>query len=294
MINMEIKILNDEERRNCHHLFRNNDLFRHWHPILSEIERELTKMDAISIWYNADVVLRHLRSVTEYRDEELNFIHSEISRGNTKEVVSTIMAVVLTRLINATEEGHEEEDIPNDLICNAILKKHYEDVFFNKVMNVFFKRNIGNDGKKVVITPFDPMTQNVSLVDMDDVTKKEIDDYVNRVMEATEGLKVYIKDWEEWGKLWESICLDIELKALLKDISPRGTEWGFNQKMVCNVIGMYVRVKLNNPSITSINDALGTKNLRKYISNHCAHDSDSSPLSKEQHTKILNLIKQST
>lgn len=291
---MDIKVLSDEERRKCHAYFRTNDLFRHWMPILSEIEGNIMGMDAISIWYNADVVLRHLRSVTEYRDEELNFIHSEISRGNTKEVVSTIMAVVLTRLINATEEGHEEEDIPNDLICNAILKKHYEDVFFSKIMNVFFKRNIGNDGKKVVITPFDPMTQNVSLDDMDDVTKKEIDDHVNKVAEVTNGLKVYLKDWEKWKDLWKSICLDIELMALLKDISPRGSEWGFNQKMVCNVIGMYVDVKLNNLSKTSINDALGAKNLRKYISNHCAHDSDSSPLSKEQHTKILNLIKQST
>lgn len=288
---MEIKKLNDEERRNCHQLFRNNDLFRHWHPILSEIERNFTEMDAISVWYNADVVLKHLRSVTEFRDEELNFIHSEISRNNTKEVVSTIMAVVLTRLINATEEEHEEEDMPNDLICNAILKNHLEDVFFDKMMNVFFKRNIGNDGKKVVITPSDPMTQNTLLDDMDDIAKKEINDYVNRVMEVTGGLKVYIKDWNEWENLWKSICLDIELLALLKDISPRGSEWGFNQKMVCNVIGMYVVAKSSDISITSINNALGTKNLRKYISNHCAHKSDSSPLSKEQHDKILKMIK---
>ena len=248
-------------------------------------------MDAISVWYNADVVLRHLRSVTEFRDEKLIFIHSEISRNNTKEVVSTIMAVVLTRLMNATEEGHEEEDMPNDLICNAIIKKHYMDFFFDKIMSVFFRRNIGNDGKKVVITPFDPMEQSISLDDMDDILKKEMNDYVNRVMEETNGLKLYFKDWSEWENLWKSICLDIELLALLKDISPRGSGWGFNQKMVCNVIGMYVGVKLNNPSITSINNALGTKNLRKYISNHCAHDSDSSPLSKEQHDKILKMIK---
>lgn len=291
MTSMKIKILNDEERRNCHHLFRNNDLFRHWHPILSEIERNFTKMDAISVWYNADVVLRHLRSVTEFRDEKLIFIHSEISRNNTKEVVSTIMAVVLTRLINATEEGHEEEDIPNDLICNAILKNHLEDVFFDKMMNVFFKRNIGNDGKKVVITPSDPMTQNTLLDDMDDVAKKEMKVYIDKVMEKTEGLKLYFKDWDEWEMLWKNICLDAELLALLKNISPRGTDCGFNQKMVCNVIGMYVGAKSSDISITSINNALGTKNLRKYISNHCAHKSDSSPLSKEQHDKILKMIK---
>lgn len=290
---MEIKILNDEERRTCHNLFRKNDLFRHWHPILSEIE-SITNMDAISVWYNADMILKNLRACTEYRDEELNFIHSEIARKQKKELVSAIMAVVLTRLMNATEEGHEDEDIPNDLISNAILKKHLEDTLFNKIMYVFFKRDIGNDGKKVVITQFDPMTQNTSLEDMNEVAKKEMKDFTNEVMGITKGLKVFFKDWEEWEKLWESICLDVELLALLKDKSPRGNKWGFNQKMVCNVIGMYYSFKKYDIAISSLNDALGTGNLRSYINNHCAHNTSNSPLSKEQYEKILKIMNKQT
>ena len=70
-----IKILTSEKRRTCHNLFRKNDLFRHWHPILSDIEG-ITGIDATSVWYNADVILRNLRACIEYRDDEMNFIHS--------------------------------------------------------------------------------------------------------------------------------------------------------------------------------------------------------------------------
>lgn len=288
MTSMEIKILNLEERRTCHNHFRKNDLFRHWHPILSEIEHYFEGMDAISVWYNADVVLQHLRASSEYRDNEMYFIHSEISRTQKKKVVSAIMAVVLTRLMNATEEGHEDEYIPNDLICNAILKKHHSDFFFDKIMNVFFLRNIGNDGKKVVITPSDPMTQNTTLNEMDDVSKKEVQAYVDKVMEVTQGLNVYFKEWDGWKLLWENICLDVELLDLLKEKSPRGRE--FNMKMICNVIGMYADTMIKDVSITSLNNALGGKNMRNYISNHRAYDTTDTTLSKEQHEKIIKMM----
>ena len=289
MIGMEIKILNAEERRTCHKLFRTNDLFRQWHPILTEVEYVI-HMDAISVWYNADMVLRHLRACIDYRDEELNFVHSEIARTIKGTSLSAIMAVVLTHLMNATEEGHEEEDIPNDRISMAILKKHHEDSFFCMLMNVFFKRDIGNDGKKVVITPSDPMTQNTSLDDMDDEAKKEVNAYKDKVMEVTKGLKVYFKDWNDWEKLWENICLDVELLNLLQVKTLRGNNEAFNLKMVYNVVGMYANVKANGVSISLLNRALRGNNLRSYISNHRAYGTSDSALSKEQHAKIQKLI----
>ena len=85
-----------------------------------------------------------------------------------------------------------------------------------------------------------------------------------------------------------------QLLALLKDKSPRGNKWGFNQKMVCNVIGMYYSFKKYDIAISSLNDALGTGNLRSYISNHCAHNTSNSPLSKEQYEKILKIMNKQT
>lgn len=284
-----IKILTNEERRTCHNLFRKNDLFRHWHPILSDIEG-ITGIDATSVWYNADVILRNLRACIEYRDDEMNFIHSEFEREHKKEAVSAIMAVVLTRLMNATEEGHEEERIANDVICNALLKLHCEDTFFDRIMNVFFKRNIGNDGNKVVITPSDPMTQNTSLDDMDEVAKGEIEAKINRVMELTQGLNVYFKDWEKWRNLWKSICTDAELETLLDKISPNKNSYGINLKMICNVVGMYVsQLKIDVP-VLKINNAISNKNLSSYISQPKDFGGSNSALTSEQYIRIIAMM----
>ena len=286
---MNIKILNAEERRTCHNLFRTNDLFRQWHPILSEAE-SVIGMDAISVWYNADMVLRHLRACIVFRDDELNFIHSEMARNIKGTNLSAIMAVVLTHLMNATQEGHEEENIPNDTISLAILKKHHEDRFFSMLMNVFFKRNIGNDGRKVVITPSDPMTQNTCLDDMDDVAQNEVRAYKDKVMIVTQGLKVYFKDWNEWEQLWVNICLDVEFLNLMKVRTLRGNNEDFNLKMVYNVVGMYADARANDVSKSLLNSALGEKNIRNYMSNHRAYGTSDSALTKEQHEKIEKMM----
>ena len=288
---MEIKRLGEEERRTCHNHFRKNDLFRHWHPILSEVE-SVTDADAVSVWYNADVVLKNLRACVEYRDEELNFIHSEIDRKQKKEFVSVMMAVVLTRLMNATEEGHEDEDIPNDVICNAILKKHHDDVFFDRIMRVFFRRNIGNDGRKVVITPSDPMTQNTSLDDMDDVAKEETNAYIKRVLELTRPLNLHLNGkWEEWQTLWTEICTDVELLNLLKKVSPNRNEWDMNQKMICNVVGMCVNGKMIEASINTLNNALTTKQVSSYIRNPKDFGGSDSAFTRAQHDKVEAMMR---
>ena len=287
---MNVKILSEEERKSCLGLYRKNDLFRQWMPILLEIETNITHIDAISVWYNAEAILRDLRTCVEFRDNEVVFIDSEITRKVKKEAVSAIMAVVLMRLMNATKEGHEEDFEPNDAMCNAIIKKHFNDDFFHKLIEVFFNRNIGNDGKKVVIKPHDPMTQNTSLDDMDDVAKEEVNAYKTKVIELTQGLKTHFNNWDEWEYLWNAICLDAELLSLLKEKSPRKNSWGINQKMVCNVIGMYAEAKLINIPKMSLSNALSGKNMRNYISNHCNYNTTDTPLSKEQHEKIEKMI----
>lgn len=285
-MSMEIKKLNEEERRTCHGHYKNNDLFRQWMPILSEIEG-ITNMDAISIWYNADAILRQLRSCTEFRDNELEFIHSEIARKVSKEVVSATMAIVLSRLINAAQEGHEEDYIPNDAMSNAILKKHFDDTFFERLMHVFLNRKIGNDGKKVIITPSDPMTQNTSLDDMDDVSKEEMKTYVQRVMEFTHNLNIHFKEkWEGWYTLWMDICMDAELFNLLKEVNPHRNDWNLNQKMICNVLGLCVNKKILDTPINALNKALTTKQVSSYIRNPKDFGGSDSALFKEQCDKI--------
>lgn len=288
---MQIKKLTDEERKSYHSHFRKNDLFRHWIPILSDLEKDITHMDAISLWYNANEVLQQLRVETDFRDEQIVYIHSEMARNDNGPCLTSIMAIVTTCLMNATEEGHEEENIPNDAICIAIRRLYEKDRLFEALIAEFFRRKIGNDGKRVVITPSDPMTQNISLDDMDDVAKREVESYKGKVLDLTKGLKVYFTDWDCWQELWTQICMDAELVNLLKRIDPRRNEWELNQKMICNVIGIYIEVFEMRTPINTIKNALSTKQLSSYISNHRGFDTSDTAINQEQYTKIKNLIK---
>lgn len=132
------------------------------------------------------------------------------------------------------------------------------------------------------------MTQDASLDDMDKVAKEEIQSYINKVMEVTQGLKAYFKEWNKWEKLWENICLDIELLNLLKEKSPRKQE--FNMKMVCNVVGIYAETKLKDVPKTALNNALHSGNMRNYISNHCAYNTTDTTLTKELYERIKGMI----
>ena len=142
----------------------------------------------------------------------------------------------------------------------------------------------------MVITPSDPMTQNITLDDLDDVAKEEVQTYKNKVIVVTQGLKVHFKNWTEWENLWESICLDVELLNLLKQKSPRNNSWGINQKMICNVIGIYVGVKMIEVAVSTLNNALGGRNFRSYISDHCAYGTSNTVLTKSQYEKIKMMM----
>lgn len=289
---MQIKRLTDEERRTCHGLFRRNDLFRHWIPILSEIEKDVTHTDAISLWYNANEVLRLLRAEAAFRDEQIVFIHSEMARSGGGHCLTCIMAIVLTCLMNAAEEGHEEEDMPNDAVCIAIMRIYEGDKLFDALLEEFFRRRIGNDGKRVVITPSDPMTQSTSLDDMDMVAKREVETYRDKVLELTKGLRAHFTDWDSWQGLWTQICMDAELVNLLKKIEPRNNDWGLNQKMICNVTGIFNEVCRISAPIKAVNGALSAKQLSSYIANHRSFGTNDTAVSQEQHGKIKRLIKE--
>ena len=288
---MKIRILNPDERRTCFGLYRNNDLFRHFMPILSEVERRVTGVDAISLWYHAEQVLQKLRSAHGYRDTEMDFLHAEMTKENDERQLTALMFIVFIRLANAAETG--TSPTLNDPICIAILRLYHEDAFFLKLVEAFFKNKVGTDGKKVVISPSDPMTQNTSLDDMDEVAKAEMESYVQRVLEHTRALNIHFKDkWEGWEMLWRNICTDAELFGLLKEINPNRNDWGLNQKMICNVVGLCVNQRILDASISALNKALTTKQVSSYISQPKDFGGSNTVFTKEQCDKVASMIRE--
>ena len=304
-----VKRLAIEEQRSLHHRYKQSDLYRQWLPILAILQRDHGEMDGIMLWYLAERQIVRLRSEMSFREQEISPIYNELlddckvfsfrgkadlerSDEHARRSATTIMCIVLTMLMNAVEKGHEEESFDNEPMCMAIMDVLSKDQYFQRLMNLFFERNTGYDGKKVVIAPKDPMLDDSSLDDMDETAKAEVKTMVATIMERTQGLQSLFKEqWGKWPAIWNDICLDTDLMGMLKEVNPRGNEWEMNMKMVLNVIGLFKLMTKVNASDKSINDLLSEKNLRSYISQHADYEGTNSAFTREQHERVNTIIK---
>ena len=56
-----IKQLTAEEQESLHLRYRNNELFRHWSPLLCRMEWQMQELDPITLWYEAEKVILKLK-----------------------------------------------------------------------------------------------------------------------------------------------------------------------------------------------------------------------------------------
>lgn len=163
------RTLNEEELTSFRNHYRDNDLFRHWSPTLCQLERECGGRDAISLWDCSEQCLNRLRQMSQYRETEIDYIMRELLQETDVTTAVTIMCIVLIRLMNAVEKGHEEEPFDNEPMCIAIMSilmnsQTYKPVY-EAIANNFFGRKIGFDDNPVVIQPSDPMNETFIMVD---------------------------------------------------------------------------------------------------------------------------------
>lgn len=298
-----MKLLTSDEQRTLRHRYKQSDLYRQWSPILATLQRQGNEADAQTLWHVAEQQIVRLRGEQVFREQEIAPIYNELLEDcrifngteRTKEqatrTASTVMCIVLTMLMNAVEKGHENVAFDNEPMCMAIMDILSGDHYFQGLMGQFFKRDVGYDGRKVVITPSDPMQENTIFENMDEVAKEEIRQIVKNVVSRTQGLKSHFGDyWKVWEPLWQDICTDTQMVLLMKSEEPRTTDWGMNQKMVLNVVGMFRAQTKLTASIQTMNDAVCRTNMRSYISNHADYDGTNSVFTREQHDRIKQLI----
>lgn len=298
-----MELLSKDEQHTLHHRYKQNDLYRQWSPILSMLQRKYDEADVETLWYVAEQQIIRLRGEQSFREQEIAPIYSDLltdcqkfdgtsrTKEQARKTATTVMCVMLTMLMNAVEKGHEDESFNNEPMCLAIIDTLINDTFFQGLMTLFFKRNTGYDGQKVVITPSDPMLVNTLTESMDEVAREETKLMVNAVISHTKGLKALLKDyWNVWEPLWKDILADNQFMLKMKSEEPNGTSWGINQKMVFNVVGMFkARAKLTD-AIAKFNDAMSSINRRTYISNHADYGTPNCVFSREQHNTIIQLI----
>ena len=302
------KQLNSEERQQLHHRYRKNDLFRHWSPILCQLEWEQQELDVNTIWWESEKLLQQLRQEQEARDEMIPYLFKSLIvelktieydgkatliRTDEQAELSavTVMCVLMTRLMNAVEEGHEEEDFENRPMCVAIANILRNHPHFQLLNERFFKRKLGNDGKKIVITPSDPMHMEELLENMDEVARKEVEKMQQTLMEKTAGLQpLFGEYWDSWQHLCKLVCMDLELLEKLKVVNPGNNDWGMNQKLICNIIGLFRDEMDIHVSWNAVNAALSEKQLRSYLRNHTDYRGSDADLNAEQHRRIVAMI----
>lgn len=298
-----MKLLKPDEQHTLHHRYKNSDLYRQWSPILAMLQRKYNEADAQTLWHVAEQQIVRLRSEQTFREQEISPIYNELledclkfdgterTKPQARQTASTVMCIMLTMLMNAVEKDHEDEFFNNEPMCMAIMDILSGDKFFQGLMNLFFKRTIGYDGQKVVITPSDPMLEKTIYESMDEVAKEEILQIVKNVLNHTQGLNTLFGDyWNAWEPLWQDICADSQFVLLMKNEEPRKNDWGMNQKMVCNVVGMFKDYTKLTASIKNLNDVFCRTNVRSYISNHADYGSANTVFNREQHDRIKQLI----
>ena len=308
-----MKLLTPDEQRTLHHRYKQSDLYRQWSPILAMLQRENGEMDAATIWFLAEKQVVRLREEPNYREQEISPIFNELiedcktltvkdskviqrSDVEARRSAITVICVVLTMLMNAVEKGHEEESFDNEPMCMAIMDILAENIYFQQLMKIFFARNTGYDGKKVIITPSDPMVNSDPMANMDEIAKEEVEQIIDTISQLTSGLKAILHNghWEHWISVWRDICNNSELIKILKQTNrPRGSEWGVNEKMVFNVLGIFIEVFEYKSFVSTASKSLTSKSSgRDYITNHGYKCGNSTELSTQEiHERVESIVK---
>ena len=155
--------LTTEEQQRRHRLYLQNDLYRQWLPILTQLHRDCGVLEPTRMWQLAEQQMARLREVEAYRAQEIAPIYTALLDDCAARCAAdTVMCIMLTMLMNAVEKGHEDEYFDNEPMCMAILDLLGNAPFPQKVMERFYQRQTGYDGKPVVITPLDYMTNQAT------------------------------------------------------------------------------------------------------------------------------------
>lgn len=281
--------------------YRGDDLFRTWTWLLCLLEQQLNGLNAVEVWSETEMIRQKLSEIKEHRDNEVEFLYGELkNRHQSEKTAVIILTVLFTQMCDA--ESSEVDDAavqnPNRAVCSVLahlLMNPKIRSFTEKLIKAFKHRRYDNEGNKIVLPITDYMEVKSPLELMDEEAKANVEKWVEKIEKLTRGLRGILNiDWDVYKYIWRNICAEQEIPLLLKEKQPRGNKWGYNLKLVANVLGIlhtipYGENVVLEGSIQAISDAVGV-NVRAYIGNHADFGSSNTTLTKEMHAKIKQFI----
>lgn len=291
----------EEKLTSLRALYRGDDLFRTWTWLLCLLEQQLNGLNAVEVWSETEMIRQKLSEIKEHRDNEVEFLYGDlVKRHQSESTAIIILTVLFTQMCDAApdEEDDAAERNPTRAVCTVLarlLKNSPNKPFFKKLIAAYKSRRYDNEGNKIVLPITDYMEVKSPLELMDEEAKVKVERWVEEIEKLTRGIRGFLNiDWTAYDTIWRNICAEQEISLLLNEIQPRGNKWGYNLKLVANVLGIlhtipYGENVVLEGSIQAISDAVGV-NVRAYIGNHADFGSSNTTLTKEMHAKIKQFI----
>ena len=281
--------------------YRGDDLFRTWTWLLCLLEQQLNGLNAVEIWSETEMICQKLSEIKEHRDNEVEFLYGDlVKRHHSKSTAIIILTVLFTQMCDAApdEEDDAAERNPNRAVCTVLarlLMNPANKLFVEKLIAAYKRRRYDNEGNKIILPITDYLNVKSPLELMDEEAKAKVEKWVEEIENRTLRIRYFLNiDWDVYKNIWRNICTEQEISLLLKKEQPRNNKWGFNLKLVANVLGILRATPYDGKfvlegSIQAISDAVGV-NVRAYIGNHADFGSSNTTLTKEMHAKIKQFI----
>ena len=291
----------EEKLTSLRALYRGDDLFRTWTWLLCLLEQQLNGLNAVEVWSETEMIRQKLSEIKEHRDNEVEFLYGDlVKRHQSESTAIIILTVLFTQMCDAApdEEDDAAERNPNRAVCTVLARLLMHPAnrpFFEKLIAAYKSRRYDNEGNKIILPVTDYLNVKSPLELMDEEAKANVEKWVEKIEKLTRGIRGFLNiDWDVYKYIWRNICAEQEIPLLLKEKQPRGNKWGYNLKLVANVLGIlhtipYGENVVLEGSIQAISDAVGV-NVRAYIGNHADFGSSNTTLTKEMHAKIKQFI----
>lgn len=281
--------------------YRGDDLFRTWTWLLCLLEQQLNGLNAVEIWSETEMICQKLSEIKEHRDNEVEFLYGDlVKRHQSESTAIIILTVLFTQMCDAApdEEDDAAERNPNRAVCTVLarlLMNPANRPFFEKLIAEYKRRRYDNEGNKIILPITDYLNVKSPLELMDEEAKAKVEKWVEEIENRTLRIRYFLNiDWDVYKNIWRNICTEQEISLLLTREQPRNNKWGFNLKLVANVLGILRAIPYDGKfvlegSIQAISDAVGL-NVRVYIANHADFGTSNTTLTKEMHAKIKQII----
>lgn len=291
----------EEKLTSLRALYRGDDLFRTWTWLLCLLEQQLNGLNAVEVWSETEMIRQKLSEIKEHRDNEVEFLYGDlVKRHQSESTAIIILTVLFTQMCDAAPDEEDDAAVqnPNRAVCSVLahlLMNPKIRSFTEQLIKAFNHRRYDNEGNKIVLPITDYMEVKSPLELMDEEAKVKVERWVEEIEKLTRGIRGFLNiDWDVYKYIWRNICAEQEIPLLLKEKQPRGNKWGYNLKLVANVLGIlhtipYGENVVLEGSIQAISDAVGV-NVRAYIGNHADFGSSNTTLTKEMHAKIKQFI----